>query len=127
LPFDDALEHQQKYITERVQHEIDCIAAAAPPAVAALPAGISIAIENMFDNHLLPAYEDENAYWVLRITNNGHGNHPYDTANALDTYYRTLLGPQRQTFLNRVRNEADQQNKIDAYMAMLDIANGNAP
>jgi hypothetical protein len=123
--FEDALEYQQKYIAERVQHEIDSIAtakAAEAAREASLPAGISKAIKNMFDEHLVPAYEEESAHWKMRITDKGFGDHPYETANILDIYYRDLPNVDKKKVLDMVRNETEHTAKVDAYQKMLQAA-----
>ena len=130
ISFEDALEHQQTYIVERVQHEIDAVAtakAAEAAREASLPAGISKAIKNMFDEHLVPAYEEESAHWKVKITDKGFGDHPYDTAIILDTYYKGLANADKKKVLDMVRNEAEHTDKIDAYQKMLQTAKASAP
>jgi len=123
--FEDALEFQQTYIIERLQVEIDAIAEAAKAGTSIstpeLPKGISVAVQNLFINHLLQAFEEEPATWQKSIVDAGFGEHPHHTAPLLDTLYKTLVDKDKQRFLNRVRNLGadDHIDKIEAYADML--------
>jgi hypothetical protein len=128
-PFDDALEFQQNFIVERFKAEAIAISEAAAAAsttvtIPDLPKGISVAIQNLFKNHLLEAYEEEPTTWQDYIVDAGFGEHPHHTAPLLDTLYKNLRDKDKQKFLNRVRSLEDHQtvDKIQAYADMLNEA-----
>ena len=130
--FADALEFQQTYILDRLNAEIDAIAELAKAGTSVstpdLPKGISVAIQNLFNNHLLQAFEEKPATWQKFIVDEGFGEHPYHTAPLLDTFYKTLVDKEKQRFLNRVRNLGDDDHidKIKAYADMLHDAKAYA-
>ena len=101
--FDDALEFQQKFMIDRCKAEIDAVneaamAASTPVTVPDLPKGISVAIQNLFKNHLLEACEEEPTAWQSFIVDAGYGEHPHHTAPLLDTLYRNLRDKEKQKF-----------------------------
>ena len=130
--FEDALEFQQTYILECLKAEIVAIdesaKASTSVSIPELPKGISVAVQNLFNNHLLLAFEEEPATWQKCIVDTGFGEHPYNTAPLLDTLYKTLVDKEKQRFLNRVRNlgEDDHIDKIKAYADMLVEAKAHA-
>lgn len=100
-------------------------AAAAATAAAAVPAAtttptnnnIATAINNLFNNHLIPAIANEPAHWATLNTANAT---EAQLKQEMHDHYSTLTASGAKTnWLNRIRNKANNVEKLDAFMDVL--------
>jgi len=110
-------------IVDEAAKEARAIAAAAastsaPAAATATPnTNISTAINNLFTQHINSAVANEAAYWSS--LNTANSTEAQMKQELHDCYITLNSSGAKTTWLNRVRNQANDQAKLDALMDLL--------